>query len=166
MPWTEFEAHQGTSWWELRYLCQLLVEVALRESSEDHSLGPLSLVEVAVHGSGGIGHNNGKAGSFTEKRCCVSVRAPSVKLQGSLRLYPLAQFCQLIWGLAGRRRSIGKHCLFLRKSGENFTGMYPIKFKEPVQGTFGCCVEGHGLVRTIGDGWMVGLGDPVGLFQP
>ena len=35
-----------------------------------------------------------------------------------------------------------------------------------VQGTFGCCVEGHGLVRTIGDGRMVGLGDPVGLFQP
>jgi len=35
-----------------------------------------------------------------------------------------------------------------------------------VQGTFGCCVEGHGLVRTTGDGWMVGLGDPVGLFQP
>ena len=22
------------------------------------------------------------------------------------------------------------------------------------------------LMRTIGDGWMVGLGDPVGLFQP
>ena len=21
-----------------------------------------------------------------------------------------------------------------------------------VQGTFGCCVEGHGLMRTIGDG--------------
>ena len=35
-----------------------------------------------------------------------------------------------------------------------------------VQGTFGYCVEGHGLVRTIGVGWMVGLGDPVGLFQP
>jgi len=35
-----------------------------------------------------------------------------------------------------------------------------------VQGTFGHCVEGHGLARTIGDGWMVGLGDPVGLFQP
>ena len=35
-----------------------------------------------------------------------------------------------------------------------------------VQGTFGCCVEGHGLVRTIGDVWMTGLGDPVGLFQP
>ena len=35
-----------------------------------------------------------------------------------------------------------------------------------VQGTFGCCVEGHGLVRSIGDVWMVGLGDPVGLFQP
>jgi len=30
----------------------------------------------------------------------------------------------------------------------------------------GCCVEGHGLLRTFGDGWMVGLGDPVGLFQP
>ena len=35
-----------------------------------------------------------------------------------------------------------------------------------VQGTFGRCVEGHGLVRAIGDGWMVGLGDLVGLFQP
>ena len=35
-----------------------------------------------------------------------------------------------------------------------------------VQGMFGHCVEGHGLMRTIGDGWMVGLGDPVGLFQP
>ena len=35
-----------------------------------------------------------------------------------------------------------------------------------VQGTFGCYVEGHGLVRAIGDGWMVGLGDLVGLFQP
>ena len=31
---------------------------------------------------------------------------------------------------------------------------------------FGCCVEGRGLVRTIGDGWMVGLDDLVGLFQP
>ena len=27
-------------------------------------------------------------------------------------------------------------------------------------------LRGHGLVRTIGDGWMFGLGDPVGLFQP
>ena len=35
-----------------------------------------------------------------------------------------------------------------------------------VQRMFGLCVEGHGLVRAIGDGWMVGLGDPVGLFQP
>ena len=34
-----------------------------------------------------------------------------------------------------------------------------------VQGTFGCCVEGHGFVRTVGDGWMVELGDPVGLLQ-
>ena len=35
-----------------------------------------------------------------------------------------------------------------------------------VQRAFGCCVEGHGLVRTIGEGRMVGLDDPVGLFQP
>ena len=35
-----------------------------------------------------------------------------------------------------------------------------------VQGTFGRCVEGYGLVRTIGYGRMVGLDDPVGLFQP
>ena len=35
-----------------------------------------------------------------------------------------------------------------------------------VQRMFGCCIEGHGLARTIGDGWMIGLDDPVGLFQP
>ena len=35
-----------------------------------------------------------------------------------------------------------------------------------VQGTFGCWDEGHGLMRTIGGVWMVGPGDPVGLFQP
>ena len=35
-----------------------------------------------------------------------------------------------------------------------------------VQRVFGCCVEGHGLARTIGEGRMVGLDDPVGLFQP
>jgi len=35
-----------------------------------------------------------------------------------------------------------------------------------VQGTFGHCAEGRGLVRTIGDRWRVGLDDPVGLFQP
>jgi len=35
-----------------------------------------------------------------------------------------------------------------------------------VQGTFRSCVEGCGLVRTIGDWWMVGLDDLVGLFQP
>ena len=31
---------------------------------------------------------------------------------------------------------------------------------------FGCCVEGHGLAGTTGEGRMVGLDDPVGLFQP
>ena len=36
-------------------------------------------------------------------------------------------------------------------------------FKEHL---FGHCVEEHVLMRTIGDGWMLGLGDPVGLFQP
>ena len=35
-----------------------------------------------------------------------------------------------------------------------------------VHRAFGCCVEGHGLVRTIGERRMVGLDDPVGLFQP
>ena len=35
-----------------------------------------------------------------------------------------------------------------------------------VQRAFGCCVEGHGLAGTIGEGQMVGLDDPVGLFQP
>jgi len=35
-----------------------------------------------------------------------------------------------------------------------------------VHRAFGCCVEGHGLARNTGDGRMVGLGDPVGLFQP
>jgi len=35
-----------------------------------------------------------------------------------------------------------------------------------VQGTFRCCVEGHGLVRTIGDGCIVWLDDLVGLFHP
>ena len=33
-----------------------------------------------------------------------------------------------------------------------------------VQGTFGFCVEGYGLVRTIGDRWMIGLDDLVGLL--
>ena len=33
-----------------------------------------------------------------------------------------------------------------------------------VQGTFGCCVEGHGLAGTIGEGRMFGL--DVGIFQP
>ena len=35
-----------------------------------------------------------------------------------------------------------------------------------VQGTFGCRVEGHGLVRAVGDKGMVGLDDLVGFFQP
>ena len=35
-----------------------------------------------------------------------------------------------------------------------------------VQGTFRHFIERHGLVRTIGDRWMVGLDDLVGLFQP
>ena len=35
-----------------------------------------------------------------------------------------------------------------------------------VQRTFGRCVEGSGVVRTIEDRWMVGLIDLVGLFQP
>ena len=42
----------------------------------------------------------------------------------------------------------------------------PVTDSGGVQGTFGRCVEGHGLMRTIGDGWMVGLGGHVGLFKP
>jgi len=42
---------------------------------------------------------------------------------------------------------------------------HPAK-KKPCKRAFGCCVEGHGLAGTIGEGHMVGLDDPVGLFQP
>ena len=35
-----------------------------------------------------------------------------------------------------------------------------------VQGMFRHGVEGHGLMRTIGDRWTVGLDDLVQLFQP
>ena len=35
-----------------------------------------------------------------------------------------------------------------------------------VQGTFRCCVEGHSLVRTVGDGQTVGMDDLSGHFQP
>lgn len=35
-----------------------------------------------------------------------------------------------------------------------------------IQGTFRCCAEGHGLMRTIGDRWIVGLDDLRGLLQP
>ena len=35
-----------------------------------------------------------------------------------------------------------------------------------VQGTLRHCVKEHGLEITIGDRWMVGLDNLVGLFQP
>jgi len=35
-----------------------------------------------------------------------------------------------------------------------------------IENNFGCCVKEHGLARTIDEGRMVGLDDPVGLFQP
>lgn len=35
-----------------------------------------------------------------------------------------------------------------------------------VGGTFRCCAEGRGLMGAVGDGCVVGLGDPGGLFQP
>ena len=35
-----------------------------------------------------------------------------------------------------------------------------------VQGRYRHCVEGHGLVRSTGDRWTVGLDDLVGFFQP
>ena len=46
------------------------------------------------------------------------------------------------------------------------TELFSVTNAGGVQGEFGLCVEGHGLMRTTGDGWMVGLGDPVGPFQP
>ena len=46
------------------------------------------------------------------------------------------------------------------QGGDGFTNL------RGVQGTFRHCVEGHGLVKTIGDRQMVGLNDLVGLFQP
>jgi len=49
--------------------------------------------------------------------------------------------------------------------GSNAQGGGGVSDPGGVQGIFRCCVEGHGLVRTIGDGWMVGLGDLVGLSQ-
>jgi len=36
----------------------------------------------------------------------------------------------------------------------------------PGEGYLECCVKRHGLARTTGDGQMVGLDDPVSLFQP
>jgi len=42
-------------------------------------------------------------------------------------------------------------------------GVWPSYRGHPYRG---CCVEGHGLARTIDEGRMVGLDDPVGLFQP
>jgi len=40
-----------------------------------------------------------------------------------------------------------------------------VTYPGSVQGMFRRCVEGHGLVRTIGDWWTVGLGDLLGPFQ-
>jgi len=46
--------------------------------------------------------------------------------------------------------------------------MCGIEITDPrgVHGTFRCCVEGCGLVGSIGGRWTVGLDGPVGLSQP
>ena len=59
---------------------------------------------------------------------------------------------------------------FLQKSGQMLEwaaqGSVGVTIPGGVQREFRCCVEGRGLARTIGEGQMVGLDDPVGLFQP
>ena len=54
----------------------------------------------------------------------------------------------------------------LQKSGQMLTqGSVGVGGPGVVQGTFRC-IEGHDLVRTIGDWWTIALNDLVGLFQP
>ena len=59
--------------------------------------------------------------------------------------------------------SEGKHIQALEWAAQGGGG---VTIPGGVQGTFGRGAVGHGLMRIIGDGWMVGLDDPVGLFQP
>ena len=70
----------------------------------------------------------------------------------------------------GRFRLDIRKKFILRKSGEALEeaaqGGGGVTDPGGVQRAFGCCVEGHGLARTIGEGQMVGRDDPVGLFQP
>ena len=47
---------------------------------------------------------------------------------------------------------------FMEKGGE-------VADLRGAQETFGCCTEGHSLVRSIGNRWMAGLDDLGGLFQ-
>lgn len=51
-------------------LRDLWVEVTLKNSPEDHSLGPD--VEVAARGNVHTSHSNNEAACFTEKGFCVS----------------------------------------------------------------------------------------------
>ena len=63
-----------------------------------------------------------------------------------------------------------KEILLFRKSGQALEwaaqGGGGVINPGDIQGTFRCCGEGHGLVRTTGGGWTVGLDDLVGLIQP
>ena len=65
---------------------------------------------------------------------------------------------------------VGCQEILLRKSGQalEWTAQGGGGVTNPggVQGMFRLCVEGRGLMRTIGDGWMVGLYDLGGLFYP
>jgi len=52
----------------------------------------------------------------------------------------------------GRFRLDMRKCYFSERVVRAAQGGGGVSDPGGVQGTFGCCVEGHGLVRTIGDG--------------
>ena len=70
------------------------------------------------------------------------------------------------FGTNYRLKAAGAWLDLLESTANLFQGGGGVTNPGCVQGIFGRCVEGCGLMRTIGDGQMVGLGDPVGLFQP
>lgn len=51
-------------------------------------------------------------------------------------------------------------CCYFAQGGSGVTA------PRAVQEMFMCCTEGCGLVGNVGDGWMSGLDDLGGLFQP
>jgi len=50
-------------------------------------------------------------------------------------------------------------------NGCSFYNVSGVTVLKGVQEMFRCCIEGHNLVRNIGNRWMIGLDDLRGLFQ-